>query len=70
MPVGLRLIVVIPGLTRNPGFSIWIPGGVYPLLLIRGGNDGFGTYVKKCCEYYIRGGETKKNAKAAMGKKD
>jgi hypothetical protein len=45
-------LIVIPGLTRNPVFSIWIPaprlrGDKFTPYLIRGGNDGFGTYVKK-----------------------
>ncbi len=25
-------LVVIPGLTRNPEFLIWIPAGVHPVL--------------------------------------
>ena len=39
-------IGVIPGLTRNPVFSIWIPAGVYPDGN-RGGNENSWIVVKK-----------------------
>jgi hypothetical protein len=46
---------------KNPFTLIVIPGLTKPApYLIRGGNDGFGAYVKKCWTHYNRGGRDEK----------
>ena len=65
-------LIVIPGLTRNPVFVSWDSrsppprGQVYPCES-RGGNDSFGTNVKKCWTHHTSmvQGEAKQSRKIA-----